>query len=73
VVLQIALVLLVIISDSTEFSIILGYTPNTRSIGIILSGLAESLIVLIAIYRIALALVSRSLLYIILYAYRKKI
>jgi hypothetical protein len=72
VALQIALVLLVIISDNTEFFVILGYAPNIRSIGIILSGLAESLIALTAIYRLALALVSRSLLHMILYTCRKK-
>jgi hypothetical protein len=72
VVLQIVLVLLVIVSDSTEFSVILGYALNTRSIGIILSGLAESLIALIVIYRLALALVSRNLSYMILYICCKK-
>jgi hypothetical protein len=72
VVLQIVLALLVIISDSTEFSVILGYALNTRSIGIIPSGPAESLTALIAIYRLALALVSRSSSYMILYACRKR-
>jgi hypothetical protein len=73
VVLQIALVLLVIISDSTEFSIILGYILNIRNIGIIPSGLAELLIALIVIYRLALVLVSRNLLHIILYTCCKKV
>jgi hypothetical protein len=72
VVLQIVLVLLVIISDSTEFFIILGYMLNTRNIDIILSGPAESLIALIIIYRLALVLISQNLLYIILYIYYKK-
>jgi hypothetical protein len=72
VVLQIVLVLLVIISNSTEFSVILGYMLNTRNVGIILSGLAESLIVLIAIYRLALVLVSRNLLHMILYTCYKR-
>jgi hypothetical protein len=72
VVLRIVLVLLVIISNSTKFSVILGYTLNIRSIGIIPSGPAESLIVLIAIYKLVLVLVSRSLLYMILYTCYKK-
>jgi hypothetical protein len=67
VVLRIALVFLVIISDSTKFFIVLGYVLNTRSIGIIPSGPAELLIVLIAIYKLVLALVSRNSSYIILY------
>jgi hypothetical protein len=74
VVLRIVSVLLVIINNSTEFFVILGYILNTRSINIILSGLVESLIALIAICRLVLALVSRNLLYIILYTcYKKKI
>jgi hypothetical protein len=71
--LQIVSVLLVIINDGTEFSIILGYMLNTRNIGIIPSGPAELLIALIVIYRLALILVSRSLLYMILYTCRKKV
>jgi hypothetical protein len=73
VALQIVSVLLVIISDSTEFSVILGYMPNIRNIGIIPSGLAESLTALIVIYRLVLVLVSRSLLHMILYACCKKV
>jgi hypothetical protein len=71
VVLRIVLVFLVIINNSTEFSVILGYTPNTRSIGIIPSGLAELLIALTVIYRLVLALVSRNLSHIILYTCHK--
>jgi hypothetical protein len=71
VVLQIVLVFLVIINGNTEFFVILGYALNTRSISIIPSGPAELLIALIAIYRLVSALVSRSLLYMILYTCRK--
>jgi hypothetical protein len=73
VALQIVSVLLIIISDSTKFSIILGYALNIRNIDIILSGPAESLIALIVIYRLVLILVSRNSLYMILYTCYKRV
>jgi hypothetical protein len=60
-------------TDAKVVCVTLRYIPNTRNIGIIPSGLAESLIVLTTIYRLALVLVSRNLSYIILYTCYKKI
>ena len=73
--LRIALAFLVIIADNSESLVNLKYTLNISNIGIIPFGLAESLIALIAIYRIAsaLVLVPWSSLEIILYIYYNKI
>jgi hypothetical protein len=49
---QIASALLAIISDGRSISVILGYKPKTSNVRTILSGLAELLTALTAIYKI---------------------
>jgi hypothetical protein len=65
--------LYIIEDDGTEFFVILGYVPNINNVSTILSGPAESLIVLTAIYNAVSELIlSRSSSRMILYARRKK-
>jgi hypothetical protein len=72
VVAQIALALLAIVNNSRSISVILGYKPKTSNIKTILSGLAESLTVLTAIYKIISLLICSFLSssFIILYIQR---
>ena len=60
-------------SNEAEFFIILEYAPNINNVNTILSGSAESLIILTAIYNaISESILSRSSSRIILYTRRKR-